>query len=119
MIAATPPYAEIGRAGLVSGSCAYTQLGCTDPFRFAPGQTRAAGLGAGAELTLWRVAVDMSFRNIWMREAPSTPTSFLSECGSASNPSSYGWSLASHSSPLARRGYSRRDLTTWSKTRGK
>jgi hypothetical protein len=63
------PYAEMGRAGLVSGSCAYSQPSCTDPLRFAPGQTRAAGLGAGAELTLWRIAFDMSFRNVWMRRS--------------------------------------------------
>lgn len=63
------PYAEIGRAGMTSGTCVYTQPSCTDPFRFAPGQTRAAGLGAGAELTLGRVGFDVGFRNVWMRRS--------------------------------------------------
>ena len=60
------PYAEIGRAGLISGSCSGPS--CTDPFRLAPGLTRGVGLGAGAELTLWHVALQMNFRNLWMRK---------------------------------------------------
>jgi hypothetical protein len=61
------PYAELGRAGLEQGDCVYTAPSCTNPYRVGPGQTREAGLGAGAELTAWHVSLNFGLRNLWMR----------------------------------------------------
>jgi hypothetical protein len=56
------PYGEIGRAVLMHGNCA--DFTCTGPIFYSVDQTRAAGAAVGAELTLWRLGLEIGSRDL-------------------------------------------------------
>ena len=58
------PYAELGRTEVFTLNCQPSAAGCTRPYTLAPGQTRSVGLGAGFELSAWRLAFDMGMMGV-------------------------------------------------------
>ena len=59
------PYGELGHGRIVHSSC--HQFTCTSPITIYDGQTRAAGLAAGFQVTVWRFGLEAGLRDALMR----------------------------------------------------
>jgi opacity protein-like surface antigen len=60
------PYAELGRARQFHVRC--ESFTCTGPVTYSTDVTRAAGIGAGFELTVWRLGLEYELRDLFVRQ---------------------------------------------------
>jgi len=61
------PFGEIGRARLLHAHCS-NAFSCTAPVWYSDDVTRAAGVGAGGEITIRRLSIDLQFRDLLSRD---------------------------------------------------